>query len=160
MYYPLHPFIVHFPIGFLVAALILQTVHLLRPNWICRIVGLWLTGLSSVALLFASITGQAEYKKALNKDNSMEVMTMLDQHQLIGNIITWATIVFFIVWLYLYFKKMEDRRIDKIAQIILFVIVAAVFLTARIGGKLVWEYGVGIKSVSYTHLTLPTIGCV
>jgi len=70
---------------------------------------------------------------------------MLDQHQLIGNIITWATIVFFIVWLYLYFKKMEDRRIDKIAQIILFVIVAAVFLTARIGGKLVWEYGVGIK---------------
>ena len=145
MYYPLHPFIVHFPIGFLVAALILQTVHLLRPNWICRIVGLWLTGLSSVELLFASITGQAEYKKALNKDNSMEVMTMLDQHQLIGNIITWATIVFFIVWLYLYFKKMEDRRIDKIAQIILFVIVAAVFLTARIGGKLVWEYGVGIK---------------
>ena len=145
MYYPLHPFIVHFPIGFLVAALILQTVHLLRPNWICRIVGLWLTGLSSVALLFASITGQAEYKKALNKDNSMEVMTMLDQHLLIGNIITWATIVFFIVWLYLYFKKMEDRRIDKIAQIILFVIVAAVFLTARIGGKLVWEYGVGIK---------------
>ena len=145
MYYPLHPFIVHFPIGFLVAALILQTVHLLRPNWTCRIVGLWLTGLSSVALLFASITGQAEYKKALNKDNSMEVMTMLDQHQLIGNIITWATIVFFIVWLYLYFKKMEDRRIDKIAQIILFVIVAAVFLTARIGGKLVWEYGVGIK---------------
>ena len=101
MYYPLHPFIVHFPIGFLVAALILQTVHLLRPNWICRIVGLWLTGLSSVALLFASITGQAEYKKALNKDNSMEVMTMLDQHQLIGNIITWTTIVFFIVWLYL-----------------------------------------------------------
>ena len=145
MYYPLHPFIVHFPIGFLVAALILQTVHLLRPNWICRIVGLWLTGLSSVALLFASITGQAEYKKALNKDNSMEVMTMLDQHQLIGNIITWATIVFCIVWLYLYFKKMEDRRLDKIAQIILFVIVAAVFLTARIGGKLVWEYGVGIK---------------
>ena len=70
---------------------------------------------------------------------------MLDQHQLIGNIITWTTIVFFIVWLYLYFKKMEDRRIDKIAQIILFVIVAAVFLTARIGGKLVWEYGVGIK---------------
>ena len=145
MYYPLHPFIVHFPIGFLVAALILQTVHLLRPNWICRIVGLWLTGLSSVALLFASITGQAEYKKALNKDNSMEVMTMLDQHQLIGNIITWTTIVFFIVWLYLYFKKMEDRRIDKISQIVLLVIVAAVFFTARIVCKLVWEYGVGIK---------------
>ena len=40
---------------------------------------------------------------------------------------------------------MEDRRIDKRAQIVLLVIVAAVFFTARIGGKLVWEYGVGIK---------------
>ena len=65
--------------------------------------------------------------------------------QLSCMITLFPTIVFFIVWLYLYFKKMEDRRIDKIAQIILFVIVAAVFLTARIGGKLVWEYGVGIK---------------
>jgi len=145
MYYPLHPFFVHFPIGFLVAALILQTVHLIRPNWICRIVGLWLTGLSSISLLIASITGQSEYVKAIAKDNSMEVVNMLENHRLFGNIITWVTVIFFIFWLYLYFKKMDDKRIDRVAQIILIAIVLAIFYTASIGGNLVWEHGVGVK---------------
>ena len=47
--------------------------------------------------------------------------------------------------LYLYFKKMDDKRIDRVAQIILIAIVVAIFFTASIGGNLVWEHGVGIK---------------
>ena len=75
----------------------------------------------------------------------MEVVNMLENHRLFGNIITWVTVIFFIFWLYLYFKKMDDKRIDRVAQIILIAIVVAIFYTASIGGNLVWEHGVGVK---------------
>ena len=55
----------------------------------------------------------------------------------------------FIFWLYLYFKKMDDKRIDRVAQIILIAIVVAIFYTASIGGNLVWEHGVELNSLVF-----------
>ena len=106
---PLHPFFVHFPIGFLVGALILHAVHLIRPNWICRVIGLWLTGLSGISSMLASITGQWEFNKTLSQDYSQEIIQILERHQMLGNIVTWGTIVFFVIWVNLFFKKMSDN---------------------------------------------------
>ena len=142
---PLHPFFVHFPIGFLVGALILHAVHLIRPNWICRVIGLWLTGLSGISSMLASITGQWEFNKTLSQDYSQEIIQILERHQLLGNIVTWGTIAFFVIWVNLFFKKMSDHRIDQIAFFILLILVGIVLFTAYLGGMLVWKFGVGIQ---------------
>jgi len=142
---PLHPFFVHFPIGFLVGALILHAVHLIRPNWICRVIGLWLTGLSGISSMLASITGQWEFNKTLSQDYSQEIIQILERHQMLGNIVTWGTIVFFVIWVSLFFKKISDYRIDKIAFFILLILVGVVLFTAYLGGTLVWKFGVGIQ---------------
>ena len=142
---PLHPFFVHFPIGFLVGALILHAVHLIRPNWICRVIGLWLTGLSGISSMLASITGQWEFNKTLSQDYSQEIIKILERHQILGNIVTWGTIVFFVIWVNLFFKKMSDHRIDQIAFFILLILVGVVLFTAYLGGTLVWKFGVGIQ---------------
>ncbi|MEC9006598.1 MAG: DUF2231 domain-containing protein [Candidatus Neomarinimicrobiota bacterium] len=142
---PLHPFFVHFPIGFLVGALILHAVHLIRPNWICRVIGLWLTGLSGISSMLASITGQWEFNKTLSQDYSQEIIQILERHQMLGNIVTWGTIVFFVIWVNLFFKKMSDHRIDQIAFFILLILVGIVLFTAYLGGTLLWKFGVGIQ---------------
>ena len=40
---------------------------------------------------------------------------------------------------------MDDHRIDKVAFLILFILVGLVLFTAYLGGTLVWKFGVGIK---------------
>ena len=63
-----------------------------------------------------------------------------------GNILTWVLIVFTVIWVNVYFKKMVDRRIDIVAFIVLLSITIGITITSYFGVTLVWEYGVGIKN--------------
>ena len=143
---PYHPLLIHFPIGFIFAALIMHCIYLFRANWTRRIVSIWLTGFAALFSLLASISGQIEYQKALSKDYSSQVINILETHKLMGNILTWVLIVFTVIWVNVYFKKMVDRRIDIIAFIVLLSITIGITITSYFGGTLVWEYGVGIKN--------------
>ena len=143
---PYHPLLIHLPIGFIFAALIMHCIYLFRANWTSRIVSIWLTGFAALFSLLASISGQIEYQKALSKDYSSQVINILETHKLMGNIFTWVLIVFTVIWVNVYFKKMVDRRIDIVAFIVLLSITIGITITSYFGGTLVWEYGVGIKS--------------
>ena len=143
---PYHPLLIHLPIGFIFAALIMHCIYLFRANWTCRIVSIWLTGFAALFSLLASISGQLEYQKALSKNYSSQVINILETHKLMGNLLTWILIVFAVVWVNIFFKKMDDRRIDIVAFIILLSITIGITITSYFGGTLVWEYGVGIKS--------------
>ena len=63
-----------------------------------------------------------------------------------GNILTWVLIVFTVIWVNVFFKKMDDRRIDIVAFIVQLSLTIGITITSYFGGTLVWEYGVGIKS--------------
>ena len=143
---PYHPLLIHLPIGFIFAALIMHCIYLFRANWTRRIVSIWLTGFAALFSLLASISGKIEYQKALSKDYSSQVINILETHKLMGNILTWVLIVFTVIWVNVYFKKMVDRRIDIVAFIVLLSITIGITITSYFGGTLVWEYGVGIKS--------------
>jgi len=140
---PFHPFFVHFPIAFLFGALIFHSVYLFKPNWISRVISLWLVGLSTIFSIFASISGEKELIKAGEKGYSSEILELMKLHEIIGNIITWGSIVFFITWVYMFFNYKDDKRIDKLILAFLFLFVGLVFFTSYLGGTLVWIYGVG-----------------
>ena len=154
---PYHPLLVHFPIGFVFAALILHTIYLIKPNWTCRVVSIWLTGFAATSSLLASISGQLEYQKALSQNYSADILKTLETHQIMGNLTSSSTlllslgfidnplIVFVIIWLNIFFKKMDDKRIDFFAFVVLLFLVGGITFTSYLGGTLVWEYGVGIK---------------
>ena len=140
---PFHPFLVHFPIAFLFGALVLHTIHLCKPNWNCRVLSLWLVGLSTIFSIFASISGEWELIKAREKGYPSEIIELMKLHEIMGNIITWGSIIFFISWIYLFFNYMDDKRIDRLMFAFLFLLVGFVFFTAYLGGTLVWVHGVG-----------------
>ena len=119
---PFHPLLIHFPIGFIFAALILHSIYLLKPNWACKTGSIWLTGFSAIFSLLASISGQLEYNKALTMYYSPEVLEVLTNHQKMGNVFTWTLILFTLLWVNFFFKKMNDKRVDVLALIILIVL--------------------------------------
>ena len=86
MNFPYHPILVHFPIAFLLGAFFLQGVHLYRPNWICRVVGMWLLGLAAFFSIFAAITGQWELTKAGKIGYDMKILEIISLHETMGNI--------------------------------------------------------------------------
>ena len=141
---PLHPLVIHFPIAFIYGALFFTGLQLIKPNWTCRIVGLWMLGLSSITSVLASITGQLEIKKARSSDYSSAVHEILDKHEFYGNMITWLTLLTFLVWLYLFFKYMDNKLFDKMIFIMLIILTTMVTITGYYGGTLVWEHQVGI----------------
>jgi len=143
MNFPLHPALVHFPIAFLFGALILHAIQLWRPHWMCRVIGMWLLGLSVVFSIFSAITGEREVARAGQVGYSTEILELMNLHELMGNIVTWGSLLLLIFWLYLFFKNMEDRRIDILALAFLVLLVGIVFFTALLGGQLVWIHGVG-----------------
>ena len=140
---PLHPTLVHFPIAFLYGALILHAIQLWRPYWICRVIGLWLLGMAAFFGIFASIAGEKDLAHAGQVGYSSEIIELMNRHELMGNIVVWGSIIFFIAWITLFFKNMRDIRIDKLAFAFLLLLVAVVSFSAYLGGQLVWVHGVG-----------------
>ena len=143
MNFPLHPALVHFPIAFLYGALILHAIQLWRPNWMCRVIGIWLLGLSASLSIFSALTGEKEAARAGQVGYPTEILEIMNRHELMGNIVTWGSITIFLVWIYLFFKNMEDRRVDILALAFLVLLVGMVSFTAYLGGQLVWVHGVG-----------------
>ena len=143
MNFPLHPALVHFPIAFLYGALILHSIHLWQPNWIPRVVGMWLLGLAATISIFAAMTGEREVAKAGQMGYSTEILKLMNRHELMGNMVTWGSIILCLGWIYLFFKKREDKRIDFLALAFLLLLVIIVSFTSYLGGQLVWVHGVG-----------------
>ncbi len=144
MDFPLHPALVHFPIAFLVGALILHGLQLFRPYWMCRVIGLWLLGLSTVFSIFVSQSGEKDLARVSQIGHSTEIVTLLNRHELLGNLVTWGSLLVFFGWLFLFFKNMENRRLDRLAFAFLFLLTLMVLFTANLGGQLVWLHGVGL----------------
>ncbi len=83
-------------------------------------------------------------KKARNSDYSSAIHEILDKNEFYGNMITWLTLLTFLVWLYLFFKYMDNKLFDKMIFIMLIILTTMVTITGYYGGTLVWEYQVGI----------------
>jgi uncharacterized membrane protein len=104
---------------------------------------MWLLGLAAAFSIFAAITGEREATKAGQVGYSTEIIELMNRHELMGNIVTWDSIILCLGWVYLFFKNMEDRRIDILALAFLILMVIIVSFTSYLGGQLVWVHGVG-----------------
>ena len=140
---PLHPAIVHFPIALITTALILHGIQLWKPNWLGRVVGLWLMGLATIFSIAAVLSGQKEASKAGEIGYPTETLIFIERHKTIGNIVVWGSILFFVGWIYLFLKYKNDIRLDRLALAFLLLLFMIVTISAYTGGQLVYIHGVG-----------------
>ena len=142
---PLHPSIVHFPIALFITAFILQALHIWRPYWICRTTSMWLLGFGVLTSFGAILSGQQEAIKIGEGGHALDVLKAIQKHELIAEVTTWSSLIIFLIWLYLFFKFMDDTRIDKLALAFLGLLSLSVVVTSYLGGTLVYLHSLGIR---------------
>jgi uncharacterized membrane protein len=134
----LHPKLVHFPLVLLLAGLVLDLVGLIgrspRAHW----AGGVLTMAGTVALLLAFICGiYAEIwaGRAGVPHQQIEV------HEFAANIASWGFVVLAAARLFL---SPQRRALMALYLVVGFAWYGLIYLTARLGGSLVYDYGAGV----------------
>lgn len=138
---PLHPRAVHFPIALSLAGVLFAALGLLgrKPNWFAYgQMSLLLGWLGTIA---AIITGLFDQSAA---PQTPEVLAVIDQH------ITAGIALLVAVGLALYWplrnKRLGDAGAARWGYLALLLLIAAlVAVEGWLGGKLVYELGVGVR---------------
>ena len=134
----LHPAVVHFPIAIFTTALLFEAAA-----WITKKTIFHQT--ASCLYIFAVIVTPLVVWTGLREAQQENIHhPVLDTHQRFAYLTMWTSLASLpILWL---FKKKIPQYFGIVFLIALVMIVASVSLAAYNGGRLVYEYGVGVES--------------
>lgn len=138
MRHPLHPLLVHFPIATWFLATLADIASLFTNEQVGWIAGVLLI-IGTITALLAMITGLIE----LGKINQQSPAIKIANQHMILIMISWS---FYAISL---FTRLEGTHLGKPGLVaITLSIIAFIFLCCAgwMGGKLVYEYGVGVHS--------------
>ncbi|MGE4169119.1 MAG: DUF2231 domain-containing protein [Candidatus Margulisiibacteriota bacterium] len=140
--YQIHPMIVHFPIAILIVTFVCDGISIVFKKTALEPIskwGLWI-GVPSMGL--AALSGWISHRTV---PHGPEVYGLIDRHEQLG---FWATGIFCLILLarFLWKGKLPPNKL--LQGIYLGVFLAGVLtmsLGAHLGGRLVYEHGVGIE---------------
>ncbi|MBF0504739.1 MAG: hypothetical protein HQL14_06510 [Candidatus Omnitrophica bacterium] len=135
--YPLHPKLVHFPIALIISAMGMQMLGVLfkKDSW-CK--GAWLMFILAVLSMPLVI-----FLGLLEVDRLHLHHPVLNAHKLFA---FWSAGLSWIALPFLWFMRYKGIRNFQIIFLILLTTVSVLLgLTAHQGGKMVYEYGVGVS---------------
>lgn len=138
MKHPIHPILVHFPIATWFISTIGDVAGLFTNEQVSWVAGVLLV-IGVITALFAMITGLVELGKI---DQQSAAMKIANQHMMLM-MISWS---FYAVSLFL---RLDGANIGQPGIIaIIMSIMGLIFLCIAgwLGGKLVYEHGVGVHS--------------
>ena len=139
-----HPLVVHFPIALFVTAFALETIGLIFRWESARRVAWWNLAAGSLGAVAAVLTGRAA---AATAKHSFEIHQVMTQHERAGYLVLWLLGVV-VAW------RLASRtwRVARpplaaatrwIGWVMLAVLCGTLAYGAHLGGRLVYEYGVG-----------------
>jgi len=109
----------------------------------CRVIGIWLLGLSIPFTFLASFSGNKAALSDGKKGFPTETLQQLKLHERFADILTWGCLVLFILWIFFFSRKMENKQIDYLAFAFLGLLSAIALTTGYLGTQLVYVHGVG-----------------
>lgn len=135
--HPLHPAVVHFPIGLWFTTVLLDIVGLYQPDAVWYQISYWCLAIGLAFALPAVITGLLEYVSITSKDPAMNIATT---HMML---MVTATALFGTSWVIRVMSAASSSAPTTWA--ISIACLGAITLAAGgwLGGTLVYRYGVG-----------------
>lgn len=133
-----HPLVVHFPIALLLTALLLDGLAMIlkRPAW--HRVALWNLSLGTVGAGIAVLTGSqaAEIAK-----HSFDIHQVMELHRKLGiaTLVLGALVTAWRLWR----RDRLGKTSRGLTMLMLLVMAATLGYGAHLGGRLVYEFGVG-----------------
>lgn len=140
-----HPPIVHFAIALVIISVIFDFFGVLLKKDSLKNAGFWTLIVGGVAVVMAFITGHEAHELIEKAFEGTEAGERLELHEKVGTAVLIAVLLLTLFRVFI--SKKPDIRLMGIYLLMGFIVIAIVGLQGRIGGKLVYEYGIGVKPV-------------
>ena len=139
----LHPPIVHFAVALTMAGVFFDLVGFFLNRDSLKKAGFWSLVVGVAALWAAMFSGEAAEEVVEHFAKVVKAEELLERHETLGKLLPWLFTLVGGLRVYLYLK--EDRKLFVAYLIVGIIGVVLVGLQGRLGGKMVYEYGVGVK---------------
>jgi uncharacterized membrane protein len=140
MKHPIHPILVHFPVAAWFISTIGDVVGLFTNEQVSWVAGVLLI-IGTITALFAMVTGLIELGKI---DQQSPAMKIANQHMILM-LVSWS---FYAVSLFL---RLDGTNLSQPGMVAIIMSIAGLIslcIAGWLGGKLVYEHGVGVHSQS------------
>ncbi len=140
----LHSLVIHFPIAFLILYMFLEILNVFVKNIQLKKYSLLLLFLGVVGGIASVLTGNHAFQVLNNNAQITQVHFMVvDKHELFASITVWYFLAILIFQFYMFIKKKNESRIGYLFVILVAIGVILLYKTARLGGVLVYDFGIG-----------------
>ena len=136
-----HPLFVHFPIALLIAAWLLTVLGIMLCREGLHRAATWNLVLGAIGAAIAAWTG-VEGSETV-KPHNFEIHELMELHERLGLIVAWGAGAL-VAWRALRRRAWPARRAEQVGQTaLLTIIIGCLAYGAYLGGRMVYEYGVG-----------------
>ncbi|WP_456401115.1 DUF2231 domain-containing protein [Persephonella sp.] len=140
----LHPPVVHFAVALIIIGVLFDIAGFILKREDLKHAGFWTLLVGVLSMWGAAITGHEAEELVEDAIKGTAAYELLERHEGIGEILPWAATLIGILRVYLRFKY--NNLLFAGYLIAGLILAGATGLQGRIGGKLVYEYGVGVKN--------------
>jgi len=138
-----HPPMVHFAVALMLTGVLFDILGFILKKESLKHAGFWTILFGVFAVWGATFTGHEAEELVEDAIEGTAAYEILEQHEEIGEILPWIVTILGIIRTFLHLRPNNKIFIAYLLAGIL--VVGAVGYQGRIGGKLVFEYGVGTK---------------
>ncbi|WP_457642844.1 DUF2231 domain-containing protein [Persephonella sp.] len=140
----LHPPVVHFAVALVIIGVVFDIIGFILKKDSLKHAGFWSIMVGVVAVWGAAITGHQAEELIEHAVEGTKAYQVLEEHEELGEILPWVVSALGLYRLFLFFKP--NNLLFIVYLIAGIAVSVAVGLQGRIGGKLVYEYGIGVKT--------------
>ena len=143
----IHPVIVHFPIAFFVAYVFLEVASLIaKKESLCKMAAIFL-GAGVIFALLAVLTGNQAHEvlKPALKMKPSYIEEAIENHEQFATITLWFFFAMLVLRVYLLIKKNLSPNWRFVFFVLALLGMYFVYQTGILGGRLVYDFGVGTK---------------
>lgn len=140
---PLHPLLVHFPIALLIGAFAMDVLGLLLKEDELRTSAFPTLILAVLGAIAALVTGHMAHDGLENLAISADLNELIEHHELAATITLGCAIAALAVRIFAEHRNEVDGAVGYVAMALLCLATLGVGATGYLGGKIVFDYGVG-----------------
>lgn len=142
----LHPLVIHFPIALLIAYSVFVLLSFWKLNrYFPAAIVILLLGVIGGVISVLSGNQAAEVFQRENTLISPLILNAISDHEFFATVTLWLYIFILSASFYLFIKGLLDKKKLLLLFVLSLVGSFLVYTTGTIGGKLVYEYGVGVN---------------
>ncbi|NPA13167.1 MAG: DUF2231 domain-containing protein [Aquificae bacterium] len=139
----LHPPVVHFAIALVMMGVLFDLAGFVLKKNSLKNAGMWSIVVGALAMWVAGITGHQAEELIEHAIEGTKAYEVLEKHEELGEKLPWLATGLAVLRVYLNFR---NNHLLFLGYILAGILVSGlVGLQGRIGGKLVYKYGVGVE---------------